>query len=90
LIWDNLRKEVKSVAQDKTPVSRYDLRVTPPFLKRHPAIATLFGIIMLAASWASFDGLLRWQHPAARYSFSALSLLVAVYSLSCARHQPDK
>lgn len=79
MIWDSLRKEVKSVAQDEAPVSRYDLRVTHSFLKLHPAIAALSGIIMLAASWASFEGLLRWQHPVARYSFAGLAVLGALY-----------
>lgn len=75
----DLKEELKSVMQDKTPVSRADPRVAHRFLAAHPAIAVLMGIVMLAAAWASIEGLLRWQLPLPRYSFAALALLGAVY-----------
>lgn len=75
----DLKEELKSVMQDKTPVSRADLRVAHRFLGAHPAIAVFMGVVMLAAAWASIEGMLRVQLPLARYSFAALALLAALY-----------
>lgn len=78
----SLRDELREVARDDRPVRRGDLAHAHAFLRAHPAIASVYGTLMLLAAGASAAGWLRWTATVARLGGAVMFALLALYFFS--------